>query len=167
MKIPRYTVSTEFLPGVNHATLSDILVIAAGPRPLYVVAAYIFAIQAGSGNPVFRLIRRTSADTGGTSQEVAVSRWDSASPSAGATARVYTAHPTAVGSNAEIFRTSPIGFDTGKPLANLREWQFNLEPLRSSESMLTVRPGEFLALNVSGLDAAASVQCSIHFNEVI
>lgn len=64
--IHRYSLTTQFLPGANHATLSDLVVIAAGARSFFVTAAYINAIQAGAGNPTFRLIRRMAANAGGT-----------------------------------------------------------------------------------------------------
>lgn len=158
----RFTVTAQFSPGANHATLSDLLVLAPTTKTIWIVAAYICGIQSGAGHPIFRLYRRLTADAGGSSTPVVPTPWDTAAKDSVTTCAAYTAHPTSVGTSGGAFRTTPVEFATGGAHSGIEEW-----PLRfnGGQKYITIRPGHFLAINAVGLDDAAAFQCSIHFDE--
>lgn len=158
----RFTVSTEFAPGANDATLSDLLVLTPTTKTIWIVAAYICAVQTGAGHPVFRLIRRLSADVGGTPAQVLPTPWDTAAPTSWTKADAYSAHPTSVGTSGGAFRTTPVEFGQGGAHSGIQEWPTQFS---GGQKYITIRPGQFLAINAAGLDAAATFQCSIHFDE--
>lgn len=109
----RFAISTEFNPGANHVTLSDLIVITPTVKRIRLISIYICAVQAGAGNPRFRLIRRSSANVGGTAVALIPSPWDSASPTSWTKVEQYTARPTSVGDIAATFRTTPVQFAAG------------------------------------------------------
>lgn len=158
----RFAISTEFSPGTNHATLSDLLVITPTAKTIRIIAAYICAVQSGAGNPRFRLIRRTTANAGGASTVLTPAPWDSKTPTSWTKVEQYTAHPTSVGDAAATFRTTPIQFASGGLHSGVEQWPLTFD---AGMKRVTVHPGEFLAINAAGLDSGASLQCSIFFDE--
>lgn len=122
-----YSFTTSFQPGANHATLSDLIVVKPGSLPITIDHVYLAGQQAGAGTPLFRLIRRSTDNTGGTRAALTPSKWDTSRPASDCVAYQYTEHPTAVGAQTEAFRTTPFQFDVGGLHAGINEWNFAQE----------------------------------------
>lgn len=160
MSSTRFSLSHSFQPGANDSTLSDLVLIAPQSSPARILRVYLAGQQAGAGNPIFRLIRRSEDDTGGTRAHIHGSEWDPTRSECSCIAYYYTAHPTAVGEQTGVYRSTPVQFDQGGLHSGIVEWQFE-----ANGNNIVVYPGEFIAINVSGIDDAATVQFSVEFSE--
>lgn len=161
-----YSASLSFLPGPNHATLSDVFTLECGPREVYVSRVHLAAQQTGGGVALFRMIRRSIPNVGGTRQAVALSPWDTNYPASSCGVYAYTAHPTAVGTQLGVFRTTPFQFDNGGVHMGIISWEFGSEESDVEVSHpFVIRPGEILALNVAGLSDTGTVETTVEFYE--
>lgn len=151
--------SPAFTPG---ATPQDVFTITGSATKLVrVLSVYLCSAQTSAGINNWQLVRRSTANTGGTSASVASIRSDLNDPVATATVLQYTANPTAgtlVGNAWGGFVGSPaaasviagnVGFfidfveDLGKPIilrstSDVLAWNFNGAALPAG---LSIRAG--------------------------
>jgi hypothetical protein len=88
----RYMASTSFPPTI---AATDIMVLSgAASWTICVTDVRVSGITSSAANLPFSLIKRSTADSGGTSVAVTPTPLDSLFPAAQATAKYYTANPT-------------------------------------------------------------------------
>lgn len=147
---------------------TDIALLQGSDSKIVKVQKVNMGVTASGGVPInvsFDFVRRTSGNTGGTSQTPVIGKLDKNDPSPTAVFRTYTANPTALGTSAGSLRHVLIG-------ANASGANVNLTPLQayrfgsSTSKPITLRgSSEYLALNTSTPAQTTSIRFSIEWTE--
>jgi hypothetical protein len=157
---PQYTIP---------ATPTDMVVFTgSATKTVKIRKIRLFMGQTTAGNEKFYLVKRSTANTGGTATTVTTAALDSTNAAPTAVLKYYTANPsplgTVVANLSEPTIQTPIG--TGgsalyPPWFNLYEWEPGTQPI-------TLRgTGESVALNWGGaaLNAGLKVQLEVIWTE--
>lgn len=149
------------------ATPTDMVTITGSATTTIRVLALIFsATQTLAGTNIFFIVKRSAANTGGTSATPTIVPWDSNNTASGATVRSYTANPTglgaAVGTLDAVKLTTPA---TGALINNVYEFDFTRSGLTQGVVLRGV--AQVLALNFNGaaLPGGLSVDCTVIWTE--
>lgn len=135
------------------ASTSDFFVITAGSVPLRIVRIWVeWVSSAGVTNWTVYGIKRTTANTGGTSVADTIVSSDSADAAIGATAKHYTANPSALGSTTNggtyVIRTiAPFYGTHGIYMLPQSLTFYDADP---QARPITLRPGESFCMNGNG-----------------
>lgn len=162
------TYVSRFTAYAGYATPTDMFTITGAAGKTILVTAAAMNIQATAGAPaVLSLVKRSTANTGGTATNPAAIPYDSQNAAASATLNLYTAAPTpgtAVGTLVDIYATtaaltaSPIAFSL---VAASRVPATTVVDLRQP---ITLRgTGEVLAMNWGGNALPAGFVASGYF----
>jgi hypothetical protein len=130
------------------ATPTDILTIqGSGSKTVTITRISISGTQTQAGNALLRLIKRSAADTGGTTATLTNVPLDSNNASATAVVKAYTANPsalgTAVGDVEDVQVFVPDG--TTDPAATVLNFG------TSAQAVVLRGTGQFLCLNLNGV----------------
>ena len=110
------SVISNLTPG---ATPTDIItIIGSASKDVIVTAIELFTTQTLSGTNTFFIVKRSAADTGGTSTTPTTVPYDSALGNATAVVRQYTANPTSLGASVGNVLAAKITTPAAGSLAN-------------------------------------------------
>lgn len=110
---------------------------------------------AGSGISVnLSILKRTTANTGGTTSNLVELAHDSNSAAATATAVAYTVNPTLLGTSAGTYRAVRASFGTAGLTAAPYIWQFGDRP---SQSIVLRGTSEILAINLGTITITGGI----------
>lgn len=164
---PRATYSASFTGLVSAGSATDIACITgSGTKTVRITRVEISGTTtSGSGASVnLSLIRRSAANTGGTSAAITMALNDTTDAAVTATGVTYTANPASLGATAGTVRAArlevPSVGTSGQPL----EWEFGIRPgvrnvvLRGTSQLLCLNFG---AATITG----PSISGSIEFTE--
>jgi len=162
---PRYTydaATAAFTPG---ATPQDVFTIqGSNTKLIRVTRIRLTSVQNTAGINSWFLVRRSSANTGGTSTVITVVPRDSTQTAGTATARSYTANPTA-GTLVGSIRSTKLLSPAPASVANdSLIWDF--DDIQTNPVVL-VNANETIAINFNGaaLPAGLSLHCSVTWTE--
>lgn len=118
-------------------------------------------VSAASGNLIFQAIRRSSANSGGTSSTVTVGKFDTSDASATAAATIYTANPTSLGTQVAVLHSQyMLGSTTATPTA------LDLSVSNRNDRAIVLRgTSDYLALNGSGSGSGGSTYINVEWTE--
>lgn len=103
---------------------------------------------AGSGASVnLQLIKRSAANTGGTSSSVTAAPHDSNNAAATATVLAYTANPAVLGASVGTIRAQRFSFLTVGTETQEEDWEFGTRP---SQAVVLRGTSQVLAINLGG-----------------
>lgn len=146
-----YSVGVAF---VAPTLATDIFTITGSASKTVQVIHMSLCLTATTGsNATVNLIRRSTANTAGTSTTPTIAKWDSASAAATAVVRAYTANPT-LGTTAGTLMTDSIYVSGGGTVGS--------DPLEYSYDLLGGSPitlrgtSEVLAINLNGVTFAGN-----------
>lgn len=154
---PVYRASGSWVLGANH---TDIATFTAGSRIAHVSRIYLSMVQSANGIVGLKLLRRTTAATGGTSADVAPSKGDSRNQDPTSVLKAYTAAPT-VGTAGGAIRTTPQLISGGGSNVGIVEWAFIPETPRG----LVLNPGEILAVQAVNGDPTGTIYMTFEWYE--
>lgn len=141
------TYSATGLGFLSAALATDIFTITgSGTKTIKILRLEMSATAAAGGSFNALLIKRSTADTGGTSTTLTSVPHDSTASAATATVRSYTANPT-VGTSVGTIRTTKLFVSGASTTASVdQEWLFGTRPGQA----VTLRgTGEVLAVNLN------------------
>lgn len=91
----RYTYSAAIVASAPAAAATDLFTLTGASARLVKVLRWLVTVSATAAAPFdFQLVKRSTANTGGTSTTPTIVPWDTAFPAASAVARLYSANPT-------------------------------------------------------------------------
>jgi len=163
---PRATydaASSAFTPG---ATPTDVFTLTgSGTKTIRVTRIRVSGIQTTTGNNAFFLIKRSSANTGGTSASVTAVPRDSTNAAATGTVLQYTANPTLGGTIGSV-RCSRLFTPAAAAVAASDTIIWDFDDFQTGPVILR-GTGQVLAVNFNGaaLPAGLSLLCSITWTE--
>lgn len=149
------------------ATPTDMVTITgSATRTVRIISWEISTIQNTAGINTYFLVKRSSANTGGTSAAVTAIPLDANDAAATATVRSYTANPTLGGTVGSIRATRLLS--PAAATAQFGAWVWSFDTLNSKPVVLR-GTAQVLALNFNGaaLPAGLSVSCSINWTEEV
>lgn len=155
---PVFRASSSWILGASH---TDIATFTAGSRIAHVSRIFLSMVQTENGIVSLRLLRRLSANLGGTSTTVSPAKGDMATVDPTAIMKAYTVAPTSLGTADGAIRTAPQLISGGGPQAGLVEWRFMPETPRG----LVLNPGEILAVQADGADASGTIYMTVEWYE--
>ena len=125
----------------------------------------ISGVATSAANVLLSLIRRSTADTGGTSTGQTMAKRDTSDAAAGTTAQLYTANPASTGTAIATVESARINLAPAASASIDRViWQYSW----MNEKGLTLRgAADFIAFNLAGvsLPAGGALDISISFTE--
>lgn len=162
---PNPSYAAGFSGLVPSASATDIVTITGSASKTITVTRVVFTLSTTSGSGVaynLSLLKRSSANSGGTSTTATTVPYDSNDAAATATVRGYTANPT-VGTLVGTIRNLRTAALTQG--SNTNVITFELGTL-SSQSIRLRGTGEVLAVNLNGASITGPVVgCSIEWTE--
>lgn len=150
---------------VTTATATDVFVISGSATKTIRITNISFSMTttSGSGGAInLSLIKRSSANSGGTFASSTVVPHDSANASATATVVSYTANPTSLGTTVGVVRSSRYAV-VGQNTAFITTWGFGTRP---GQAVVLRGVSQSLALNFnSGSFTGAVADVDVEFTE--
>lgn len=148
------------------ATPTDVISITgAANRTIKVLKVVLSATQTTAGMNEWLLVKRSTANTGGTPTAATAVPFDSQNPTATASVVSYGANPSALGTTVGIVdaQKAPAQASTGTTSALL---EFNLDHLDASPVVLR-GVNDVLALNFNGaaVPAGLAMDCTVYWTE--
>lgn len=147
----RATYSAAVLGLLSAATATDIFTIAgSATRRVRVMRIEVSSLRTTAGISDVQLVRRSTANTGGTSAARVASPHGSNDPAATATVLSYTANPTTLGTLVAAIRASKIFAPAATSIAqpSIVVWTFGEE--RGAKNVELIGTSELLAVNLNG-----------------
>lgn len=142
-----YSVCVDDLAPAALAT--DVLVFTgSSTKTVYITYVQITTTASAGLQIDIELLKRSSANTGGTSSALVAVPHDSANAAATATARAYTANPTVLGTSVGVLRTKKAtAVSDVKQNIEDTEWHFGD---RNNQAIVLRGTSEFLTVNFDG-----------------
>ena len=163
----KFSYRIKLTDNALYTAATDILVLTcAANKTLRVTRAAFSADATAASSLDFYVIRRTIANTGGTSAAATITPHDSTNPACVSTALVYTAAPTISGSGAALFDGDhyalPAAASTGYPVLPL-VYDYGV---RNNQSLI-LNAGEAVAINfgAQAVPAGTSAYITLEFTE--
>jgi len=164
----RPTYQATFVGLVTAASATDIVTIQGSATKIVSVTEFsCTGISTTVGTADLLLIKRSTANTTGTSTTATNVPNDSASPAATAVVKGYTANPGALGTAVGTLRSGKLALQlatTGLALTPLR-WQFGDSPYEQPIVLRGVAQTLALNGNAATLAAGASLDCNVTWTE--
>lgn len=148
------------------ATPTDVFTLTgSGTKTIRITRVELSGTETLSASKNVLLIKRSAANTGGTSATLTAVPYDSANSAATATARSYTANPTGLGATVGAIRS--LVFDLPAPGGATGTssivWDFGSRP---AQAVVLRGAAEVLAINLNGVTSAGnSLSFSIEWSE--
>lgn len=139
------------------ATTDAVVVQGSATKTIEIKRIILSASGAAGANPTISLIKRSAANTGGTSTTPTFTPFDSTSAAATAVCRVYTANPAALGAAVGTLDARKI-FATGVTTTPATTEIFDYE-LVGTEPITIRGTSEFLAINFGGATITTPSVC--------
>lgn len=160
---PTYDASFVFAAG---AAAQDVFTITgAAGKIIRLLHASLTGTQTTTSVATVDLIRRSTANSGGTSTTVAAVKTDSQIAAASATVRAYTANPTA-GTLVGFIQTDKVAITDTSGVRVLNPSQF-LSYENDIIPIAIIREGEVVAINLAGQTlAGSSLSCHFRWQEL-
>lgn len=155
---PIYRASSSWVIGANH---TDIATFTAGSRIAYVSRIFLTMAQSANGIVGLKLLRRLTANAGGTSATVSPAKGDMLAPDPTAAMKAYTVAPTSLGTADGAIRTTPQLISGGGSATGIAEWRFLPETPRG----LVLNPGEILSVQAINGDPTGTVYMTFEWYE--
>lgn len=149
------------------ASATDFFTITgSASRIVRVKRVMCFGASTADGTAVVQGIKRSAADTAGTSTTPTVVPYDSTDGAGTAVVRAYTANPTGVGTSLGVVRAGPLSTAVLASSANAAAMVWDFGGLNTKELVLR-GTGQMFALNNGGASfvAGASLTCSAEWTE--
>lgn len=138
---------------VSPATPSDMAIInGSGTKLIKIIAVQFSAIQTTLGTNIYYLVKRSTANSGGTSTTLTSVPFDSTNASATAVVQAYTANPTtgsAVGTITAMQVKSP-ALTSAISLHNIDLANFGMRSFELAQPITLRGTAEGLAINFAG-----------------
>lgn len=163
---PKFTFGASAVGLVNAATATDIVTLTGSATKLIQVTfVQCSGISSGTATTAdLALVKRTTANTGGTFTSAAISQFDSKSPAPTAVFKSYTANPTGLGTASGVLSALKLNLPvttTSNALATT--WSMTDFPYTYPVVLRGV--GESLAINGNATLPAANIDCTINWTE--
>ena len=156
---PCYRGSTSWVPGSG---ATDVATFTAGNRRVHIAAVYIQASQTANALGNFRMFRRLSPNSGGTSTVLAtICKCDLNAPDPTAVFRTYTASPDTLGTADGVIRTSPVPVSTASGGFGPITWEF----IPNLPNGIVLRPGDIVAFDIGDISGTATAYLTIVWAE--
>lgn len=134
---------------------TDIITISgSGTKTVKVLDVRIFGSSSGGASAEFDLVKRSAADTGGTSATATPTQYNSGDAAATAVVKSYTANPSALGTSQGILDAEL--FFVPKVLGLLFDQKFDGSSTSSGEGIVLNGASEFLAINMGGVTVSGA-----------
>lgn len=149
-------------------TPTDIVTITGSSTKIVKILRIILSTTQGTAaNNLWLVVKRSSANSGGTSTTTTPVPCDSQSPSASATIRQYTANPASLGSTVGTVHVARMFAPVTTTAAISTPYVFDFTNAGISSGIILRGTGEVLALNFNGaaLPASLLVSYTIEFIE--
>lgn len=155
---PIFRASSSWVLGANH---TDAATFTAGSRIAYVSRIFLTMAQSANGIVGLKLLRRLTANAGGTSAAVSPAKGDMLAPDPTATMKAYTVAPTSLGTADGAIRTTPQLISGGGSATGIAEWRFIPETPRG----LVLSPGEILSVQAINGDPTGTIYMTFEWYE--
>lgn len=160
------TYSSAILGLVPAASATDVFTLAgSASKTVRVTRVSVSGTQTTAGEVDIQLLKRSTADTGGTSTAPAAVPHDSADAAATATVAAYTANPAVLGTLVGSIRTrkAQIGSPATVTSQSETEWLFGNRP---AQAVVLRGTAQVLAVNLNGVTVTGgSLNVSIEWTE--
>lgn len=146
------------------ATPTDVFTLyGSSTKTIKVKKVIVFAMATTAGTMRACLIKRTVANTGGTSTAPSISKLDSTDSAATAVPALYTANPSAVGTGIKV-AAKPLNFGLAGA-AGMVEFDFST---RNDKALYLRGTAEGIAINLNGdaVPAGGTFGYAIEFEEI-
>lgn len=153
------TYSASGIAFVVAAAATDVFVIRGSATKIIKITRIEFAVTttAGSGGLISASwVKRSSANTGGTSSTAVNTPHDSNNPAATALVTLYTANPSALGTNVGTIRSIRAEAYNTSIAPTYTIWSFGDRP---GQSIYLRGIGQYLALNFGGATITGNITC--------
>jgi hypothetical protein len=154
------TYSAGFLGVASATTATDLFTITgSATKVIRILRLYISGTQNSPGPGNILLIKRSTANAGGTSTTATNTPYDSQNPAGAATVRAYTANPTTLGTSvgnvaaAKIFITATSGSGGADGLDATKTFEFGFGP---DQAIVLRGATQVLAINLNSITYAGS-----------
>lgn len=145
------------------ATPTDIAtIIGSATRTIYVTKMEVSTTQTTAGVNTWFVIKRSAANTGGTSATPTLVPLDSNNPAVTAVVRSYTANPTALGASVGTVRTTRILSDAATT-ATQPAYVFDFTNSGLSSGIVLRGIAQTLSLNFNGAALPAGLSVMVNF----
>jgi hypothetical protein len=165
----RQSYAASVLNLATATTATDIFTITgSATKTIRIIRIELSGTQNSPGAADFLLIKRSTANTGGTSTTLTNAPYDSTNAAATATVRAYTANPTALGTSVGMVRTTTltipgIGSGGSTGLQGFYIWDFGGRP---SQAIVLRGTTQVFAINLNSTTLAGSAfDISIEWTE--
>ncbi|KMO85850.1 hypothetical protein AB840_11295 [Megasphaera cerevisiae DSM 20462] len=161
-KNPTYGVSGVAL--TPDATPTDVVTVyASAAKSVKVKKVIVSGVATTAGTMNVSLVKRTAANTGGTSTSPSIGQFDSADSAATATVKVYSAKPTSVGAGVAI-ASKALNFGVAGA-AGIVEFDFTT---RNDKALYLRGAAQGMAINLNGgaVPSGGALGYAIEFEEL-
>lgn len=155
-----YSVGDDFVLGTSPTDVATIT--GSASKTIKIRSIWFTAISTTGLNMRIALIRRSAANTGGTSTTPIIGRMDTTDAAATAVVRLYTANPSALGT--AVATIKDIGLPAGTAASLNPSQKFEFGALNSKPIVLR-GASDILAINTSGTGGASTFVLSIEWTE--
>lgn len=161
-----YSAVTAVTPA---ASATDIFALTgSATKTVRVTRVACSGIATATGSQVLHLVKRSTADAGGTSTTLNAVKLDSNNGAATATGKAYTVNPVTPGTTVGTLRAASLTLATSTTpaVADRLVWDFGSN--FTTDQAVTLRgTGEVLAINANGnsLPSGSSLTCGFEWNE--
>jgi hypothetical protein len=164
---PKSTYGASAVGLVTAASATDIMTLrGSASKTIVVTFVECTGIATTAGTADLALIKRTTANTGGTSTNPAVTQFDSKNPAGTGVVTTYTANPATLGTSSGVAAVKKLNLPlVASTLAQPATWSMTDYPY--TQPIILRGVGESLAINGNGatLAAGAAVDCTFNWIE--
>lgn len=164
---PTYRASVTGL--VTAATATDFLTISGSSTKTVIVKKIMCSgIATTAATADIQVIKRSTANTGGTSTAPTATPLDSSSAAATASVKAYTVNPSALGTSVGVIAADKLALPLAATGAAMQRLTYEFGSLPFTQSVILRGAAQTLSLsgNAATLGTGAAVDCSIEWIEL-
>jgi hypothetical protein len=161
------TYSASILALAPATTPTDVFTITgSASKVLRVTYLEVFGIQTTAGHPVIQLVKRSTANTGGTSAAVTAVPYDSSDAAATGTVLSYTANPTALGTSVGVVRAGRIFVPTSATASDQHGVRWDFGTRDNGKAVVLRGTTQVLAVNLNSVTlTGGSLSINVEWTE--
>lgn len=163
------TYRTSIVALVTAASATDFLTITGSATKTVVVKRIMCSgIGSTAGTADLQIVKRSTANTGGTSTTLTGVQLDSNDAAPTAVVRAYTVNPSALGTAVGSIGAAKIGLPLAATGATMQQLTFDTQTMPRTKPIVLRGVAQTLALNgnAATLAAGASLACTVEWTEV-